>query len=170
MAIAPNTLKKRYENLSIVELEEKYELLKQDYVFENKEQQINYIIKNYLNASMQANNNSTKIALEELLKEKTGKAYKIEPKRFEITLIDVINNLVDYDVDPFWNSELSRYFKDLDGVSDEEKIKFLIQLIQDKNNFNEFTKEIISTNDVKAIYEKYKSIAEKYCLENIRKG
>ena len=166
MAIAPNIVKKNFENLSIEELEEKYELLKKDYIFENKEQQVKYIIKNYLNASKNVNSNSTKIALEELLMEKTGKEYKIEPQRFEITLTDVINNLVDYNGDPFWAEALSRYFQKLNDVSEEDKMEFLIQLIQDKNNFNEFTKEITTANNVKEIYEEYKTIAERYCSEN----
>ena len=43
---------------------------RKDYCFSSKEEQINYIIKNYLNASKAVNTNSTKIALEELLKER----------------------------------------------------------------------------------------------------
>ena len=41
---------------------------------------IRHLVINYLNASKNANNNSAKIDLEELLKEKTGKEYKFEPK------------------------------------------------------------------------------------------
>ena len=111
-------------------------------------------------------NNSKKIALEELLKERTGKEYKIEPQIFEINLTDVINTLMNYSEDPFWADVLSKYFQKLDNLSEEEKIEFLIQLIQDKNNFNEFTKEITTANNVKEIYEEYKTIAERYCSEN----
>ena len=91
MAFAPNVAKKRFENLSVEELEAKYEELKKNYCFNSKEEQIDHIIKNYLDASKNVNNNSTRIALEELLKEKTGKDYKIEPNRFEISLSDIIN-------------------------------------------------------------------------------
>ena len=63
MAFAPNLAKKWYENLSVEELEETYEGLKKHYCFSSKEEQIDYIIKNYLNASKDVNTNSTKIAL-----------------------------------------------------------------------------------------------------------
>lgn len=48
------------------------------------------------------NNNSVKIALEELLKEKTGKQYKIESKKFEINLLDIINFIANHNVYPFF--------------------------------------------------------------------
>ena len=67
MSISPSLAKKNYENLSVEELEKKYEELKKNYCFNTKEEQIDYVIKNYLNASKEVNNNSTKVALEELL-------------------------------------------------------------------------------------------------------
>lgn len=168
MAIAQNVLRKKYENLSLEDLENEYELLKKSFCFENKEEQIEYIIKNYLNVSHDVNNNSKKIVLEELLKEKTGKDYIIEPKIFDFTLIDVINTLTDYNNDPFWTTLLVKYFESLSELTEKEKINFLIQLIQDKNNFNEFTKEITKSNDNKEIYEKYKNIAQEFYLKNKR--
>ena len=143
MAIAIHVLKKRFKDLSVEELEEKYNELKKDYCFNTKEEQINYIIKNYLNGSIDVNNDSTKIALEELLKEKTGKEYKIEQKRFEISLSDIIDFITNTNGDPFWNTTLLNYFQKLNEISEEEKIRFLVQLVQDNYSFNEFTKEIL---------------------------
>ena len=170
MAFAPNVAKKRFENLSVEELEAKYEELKKNYCFNSKEEQIDYIIKNYLNASKDVNNNSTRIALEELLKEKTGKEYKIEPNRFEISLSDIINFITNPDTDPVWTSALSNYFQKLNEISEEEKMKFLIELVQNKDSFNEFTKEIIQTQNVRDTYNKYQKIAQDFVSMNTRKG
>jgi hypothetical protein len=170
MAFAPNVAKKRFENLSVEELEAKYEELKKNYCFNSKEEQIDHIIKNYLNASKDVNDNSTRIALEELLKEKTGKEYKIEPNRFEISLSDIINFITNPDTDPFWTSTLSNYFQKLNEISDEEKMRFLIELVQNKDSFNEFTKEIIQTQNVRETYDKYQKIAQDFVSRNIRKG
>ena len=170
MAFAPNVAKKWFENLSVEELEAKYEELKKNYCFNSKEEQIDHIIKNYLNASKDVNNNSTKIALEELLKEKTGKEYKIEPNRFEISLSDIINFITNPDTDPFWTTALSNYFQKLNEISEEEKMRFLIELVQDNNSFNEFTKEIVQTQNVRETYDKYKKIAQDFVSMNTRIG
>ena len=170
MAFAPNVAKKWFENLSVEELEAKYEELKKNYCFNSKEEQIDHIIKNYLNASKDVNNNSTKIALEELLKEKTGKEYKIEPNIFEISLSDIINFITNPSIDPFWTTTLSNYFQKLNEISEEEKIKFLIELVQDKNSFNEFTKEIVQTQNVRETYDKYKKNAQDFVSMNKKIG
>lgn len=170
MAFAPSLAKKWYENLSVEELEEKYEDLKKHYCFSSKEEQIDYIIKNYLNASKDVNTNSIKIALEELLKEKTGKEYKIEPKKFEIKLLDIINYITNPSVDPFWTTTLTNYFEKLNDISEADKIRFLIELIQDKNSYNDFTKEIIQNQNAKEIYEKYKKIAIQFISLNSKIG
>lgn len=168
MAFAPNVAKKRFENLSVEELEAKYEELKKNYCFNSKEEQIDHIIKNYLDASKNVNNNSTRIALEELLKEKTGKDYKIEPNRFEISLSDIINFITS--ADSFWTSALSNYFQKLNEISEEEKMRFLIELVQNKESFNEFTKEIIQTQNVRETYNKYQKVAQDFVSMNTRKG
>ena len=54
--------------------------------------------------------------------------------------------------------------------SEEDKICFLIELIQDKNSFNEFTKEIIQNQSVKDTYDKYKKIAKDFVSLNSRIG
>ena len=168
MAFAPNVAKKWFEKLSVEELEAKYEELKKNYCFNSKEEQIDHIIKNYLNASKNVNNNSTRIALEELLKEKTGREYKIEDKRFEISLSDIISFITS--TDPFWTTALSNYLEKLNEISDKEKMRFLIELVQNKDSFNEFTKEIIQTQNVRETYNKYQKIAQDFVSMNNRKG
>lgn len=170
MAITSNMIKKRYENLSVEELEAKYKELEKNYCFNNKDEQISYVINNYLNVSKRTNDNSAKKALEELLKEKTGKEYKIYPKEFEITLIDIINYVTNPEIDVFWTNTLYNYFQKLEEIKDDEKIKFLIELVQDKPAFNEFTKEILQTENFREIYEKYKKIARDYVVKNSKKG
>ena len=113
MAFSSQIAKKRFENLSIKELEERYNALKKNYCFDTKEEQISHIINNYLYASKKINDSSIRIALEELLKEKTGKEYKIEPKIFKITLIDIINYVTNPKTDPFWTITLTNYFQKL---------------------------------------------------------
>lgn len=169
MAFAPNLAKKMYENLSVPELQKKYEELKTNYCFNTKEEQIGYIIKNYLNASNDTNNNSKRIALEELLKEKTGVEYKIEDKKFEIGLIDVINFVTSPKIDPFWTHVLIEYFEKV-NVTEDEKINFLIELVQDKVSFNDFTKEVSQQKDANELYDKYKKIARDYVIHHSLKA
>ncbi len=170
MAFSPSLAKARYENLSVEELEAEYEKLKKNYCFENKEEQVGYIIDNYLHSSNSTNNNSIRTALEELLKEKTGKEYTIEPKRFEINLNDIINYVTNPAVDPFWTTAISDFFQKLNEVSEEDKMRFLIELVQDKTSYNEFTREITKPENVNEIYEKYSKIAHDYVLRHSIKG
>ena len=166
MAYAPSLAKKWYEDLSVEELEKRYEELKVHYCFNSKEEQINYIIKNYLSASLSANVNSTRIALEELLKEKTGKDYKIEPKKFEITLKDIIDFIANPNTNLLLNITLFNFFNELIEVNEKEKINFLLGLIQEKSLFNEFTKEIEQLKNISEIYERYKKLVYDYIMEN----
>ena len=94
------------------------------------------------------------------MKEKTGKEYKIEPKIFKITLIDIINYVTNPKTDPFWTITLTNYFQKLEQIDEAEKMSFLIELVQDKNCFNEFSKEIIKTQNVTETYDKYKKLLE----------
>ncbi len=166
MAYSPSLAKKWYENLSVEELESKYEELKRNYYFETKEEQIGYIIKNYLNASKDVNNRSTKIALEELLKEKTGREYKIEPKTFEISSLDIINFITNLSDNPSLNTTLINFFSKLNNISESKKIHFLIGIVQDRNTFNEFSKEILQENDANTIFSKYQKIVQDYVSKN----
>ena len=170
MAFSSQIAKKRFENLSIKELEERYNALKKNYCFDTKEEQISHIINNYLYASKKINDSSIRIALEELLKEKTGKEYKIEPKIFKITLIDIINYVTNPKTDPFWTITLTNYFQKLEQIDEAEKMSFLIELVQDKTNFNEFTKEILKTQNVTETYDKYKIIVRDYIRRHMIKA
>lgn len=170
MAITPSVAKEWYKDLSIEKLEEKYQNLKKHYCFNSKEEQIDYTIKNYLNASNDVNTDSTKTALEELLKEKTGKEYKIEPKKFEINLLDVINFVTNPSVDPFWTTTLIKYFEKLNDISELDKINFLMELVQNKNTFNDFFKEISQNQNAVEVYNKYKKITMQFISSNTKKG
>ena len=170
MAFSSSLAKKWYENLSVEELEKKYEELKKNYCFDTKEEKIDYIIKNYLNASNDVNNESTKKALEELLNEKTGKEYKIESKEFVISLLDIIDFISKQNEDPFWTKALINFFNNLNNISESEKIQFLIEIVQDKNSFNEFTKEILKDVNINAVFDKYQKLAQDYIAKNTLKG
>ena len=170
MAISPDYAKKLYENMSLEELEANYEELKGHFCFDSKEEQIGYIINNRLNASLRTNINSKKLALEELLKEKTGKEYTIEPKRYDITLTDIINYVTIPNKDPFWTMALNNFFNELSDISDDEKKSFLVDLVQNKDIYNEFTREITKPENVKEVYDKYKKLAQDYVIRNSRKG
>ena len=50
MAISSNLVKEWYKNLSVEELEKKYKELEKDYYFDTKEKQIEYYLKNFMNA------------------------------------------------------------------------------------------------------------------------
>ena len=166
MAISPELARKHLENLSVEELEEEFNKLKKEYCFESKEEQIDYLIRTYLHASLKTNNNSRKIALEELLREKTNNYYVIEPKVFDLTPGDIINHVTNPREDPFWTTTLINYFNKLVAVPNDDKVNLLIGLVQDRQIFNEFTKEIVKSNDVRGIYEKYKEIVRNYRLNN----
>lgn len=49
-------------------------------------------------------------------------------------------------------------------------MRFLIELVQNKDSFNEFTKEIIQTQNVRETYNKYQKIAQDFVSMNTRKG
>ncbi|GEM_PF-7052286 len=166
MAIAPNVVKKLLENKSIEELEAEYEDLKKNFCFDSKEEQIDYDIKHYLKASNRVNNDSRRIALEELLKEKTGKDYSFEDKKFEITLSDIIGFVTNSNVDPFWGKMLTDFFEKLNDIEEKEKKRFLLELVQNEESFNTFLKEAARAQDAKETYEKYKKIARDYCAKN----
>lgn len=170
MAFAPSLAKKKFENLSVEELEKKYEEIKKNYTFETKEEQIEYMLKNYLNASLNTNNRSTKIAIEELLKEKTGKEYAFVPKYQEYNLKDVIDFISKTNVDSSWSTVVTDFFNKIEDISEKEKIVFLFELMQDKTSFNAFINEISESNHYKEIYDKYKQILKKFMASHIRKG
>ena len=60
--------------------------------------------------------------------------------------------------DPFWRDCLNNYFKNV-NKTEKEKVEFLSNLINNKNLFNEFTKEIVNPINVDEIFEKYKTLS-----------
>lgn len=69
----------------------------------------------------------------------------------EKALDDLIKKLCEND--PFWETSFKKYFGSLDKTTDE-KIKFL-QKVSTNNLFNEFTKEMIKSNNAEDLYNKY---------------
>lgn len=60
--------------------------------------------------------------------------------------------------DPFWRECLNNYFKNV-NKTEKEKVDFLSNLSNNKNLFNEFTKEIVNPINVDEIFEKYKTLS-----------
>ncbi len=158
MAYSPSLAREWYENLPVRKLKRLYKQLEKNYRFKTKKDQIKYILKNYLYKSDKTNYESQRIALEALLKEKTGKEYTIEPRTFDISVDDVIN----YIEKKSTANMLSDFFNKLDDVREEDKKKLLFILYQDKNIYNEFISEVSNTQNVKETYDKYYNIAIEY--------
>ena len=74
-----------------------------------------------------------------------------------------LNDIIKYisNNDPFWETTINNYFQKL-NISENDKKRFLIELIQDNSSFNEFTKEIMNCSNAIEIYERYQKIAEGY--------
>ena len=53
---------------------------------------------------------------------------------------------------------------------DEDKKKFLFELCQDKNSLNEFSKEIMQTQNPRETYDKYNEIAKQFVASHTFKG
>ena len=170
MSFSSNLVKENYKNKSVKELEKMYNDLKSDFCFESKESQIKYILDNFMNASHNTNIDSTRKGIEELLKEKTGKEYKIEEKYFQITLNDLINYISNNTSLIFDKTSLINFFNKLIDVDEDEKCMFLICLIQNNKNFNEFANEIKSNQDINELFEKYLEIADDFYHKNCRIG
>lgn len=170
MSFSSNLVKENYKDKSVKELEKMYNDLKSDFCFESKESQIKYILDNFMNASHNTNIDSTREGIEELLKEKTGKEYKIEEKYFQITLNDLINYISNNTSLIFDKTSLINFFNKLIDVDEDEKFMFLICLIQNNKNFNEFANEIKSNQDINELFEKYLEIADDFYHKNCRIG
>ncbi len=100
--------------------------------------------------------------LEDILKERGNEKYIIKENEFEITLYDIINFISNQNNDPSLNDKLTNFFEKL-NIMKEEKIKFLIEIVQDNVSFNNFIAEISNESNENEIYEKYKKLAVYYC-------
>ena len=166
MAISPMLVKERLQDLSVEELEARYEALKSNFCFDTKEAQIKHIIDYYLKASHSTNTLSTRKAIEELLKEKTGKEYRIENKYFELTSTDVVE-YISNNTNLIPNQTiLVDFFSNLTNVNDKEKLVFLISLIQNTDNFSNFINEIQNCENSNNTFEKHLKIANEYYFKN----
>lgn len=88
--------------------------------------------------------------INELINEKMNKKGEILGN--EQTLDNFIKRLSGND--PFWEITLKHYFDSL-NKTDDEKIRFLRKISYTKELFNEFTKEIVSSNNSEDLYNKY---------------
>lgn len=168
MAFTKEIAKEMYKDLPIDELKKEYEIAKKNYSFIFKKDFIKYTVDNYLNSSISANDEANIKALEELLKEKTGDDYSVTKNAYIIYLEDIINYVADPKIDPFWTEALYNYFNKLDMITEDAKIDFLIGLYQNKQLFNEFTRDIIKPIDCFDIYCKYRKLVKDYLMENMK--
>ena len=168
MAFSSKLVKERYKDLTIAELEKKYKELEKDFYFKTKENQIKYFIDNYLNASHYTNLNSTKIGLEELLKEKTGNDYRIKTQKFEINLKDIIAYILNVTKLQSRQSPLFNFFNQL-TIDEYHKCDFIVCLFLNDKAFLSFMNELNEDNQQK-LFEKYSQIAKDYFLKNKRIG
>lgn len=171
MAFSSNLVKEWYKNLSIKELEQKYKELEEDYYFESKIDQIKYQFKYFMDASHNTNLNATRSGLEELLKEKTGKDYKLKTRFFHIDLCDILDYIANTSNLITNQENILKFFNSIDKIEDEEidesaKIWFLICLYQNKDNFKNFVKDLKKSKDNIELFKKYYDICEEYYSDN----
>lgn len=166
MPIHKNVYKREYENLTVEELEEIYKEIEQEYQFNSKESQIEYIFSEYLKTkSLIPTYSGEKYAVEELLKEKTGKDYTLQQQIFNLTLEDYIDYLSSQKNFIFDKDILTLFFNKLEGTPNDDKIDFLILLVL-SNNFYALMKELSFTNEFMSLYAKYTDICEEFYYEN----
>jgi hypothetical protein len=170
MAFSPKSVKDWYKDLSVEELEKKYFDLQSEYYFETKNSQIKYLIENIMDASHSTNLDSTREGLEELLKEKTGKEYKLKEQFFDISVVDVINYIADNTKLLADRTQLISFFDKIQGVDKKEKTRFLLVLMQDTKNFKKFVKETKKNSDAQSVFDKYSDIVDDFWSKNRKIG
>ncbi len=171
MAFSSNLVKEWYNDLSVEELEKKYQALEEDFYFDTKEKQIEYTLKHFMYSSHNTNLNATRTGLEELLKEKTGKDYHLKTNRFELKMNDVLDYILKSTNLISKKDRFVEFFNSIDKIEDEEigeeeKIWFLMCLYQSKKIFKEFVKELKKTKDNTQTFAKYCEICEEYYSDN----
>lgn len=75
--------------------------------------------------------------------------YKSEPT----TLDELIKTNTSSDI--FWQITLKQFFSKLSNVSEEKKVEFFKKLANDKEKFNEFSKEIMKNQNSNEVFNKY---------------
>lgn len=68
-----------------------------------------------------------------------------------------LNELIKISTQPdfFWEMKLKEFFNNLSIVSEKEKIEFLKKLLDNRERFNEFTKEVNRNHDSSELFNKY---------------
>ena len=167
MAYSPWLAKSHYENMSPEEIVKKYNsIIAESKIPTTKEELIERTIYYVLHPSEKTNSNSSITALKELYFEKTGKELE-NPNKNAYSERFYLEDVIKYvsKIDPFWTVAITDFFKKVDK-SDDEKMFFLIHLYVDKESFNEFTKEILKTDDALATYKKYEEKSRQYISRN----
>ena len=70
--------------------------------------------------------------------------------------------------DPFWKDLLKEYFNKLTNISEEEKINFLKKLASNKDLFNEFTKDILKSNNPESLFNKYNKSEREFSQDELK--
>lgn len=166
MALSPSHFKNKYKDCSVEELEIMFNELRKEVEFKTKKEFLKHYMDNLLYPSKTANLKYESKAIQELLFEKTGNKYEFEKIKFKITLNDVVDYVGNSEKDPFFADAIRSFLNKLVDISNNEKINFLMELYQDKESFNEFTKEILKTDDIKETFDKYEKIARDYYKEH----
>lgn len=170
-----------YKDLPVEDLEAKYYALQKNYFFEDKEKQIEYMISTFLDASHNANTSSKRAGLKELLKEKTGKNYKLKELIFKISEVDLID-YIDKHIIKNSKQSLLNFFEKIDftkiiedfktDAEDEEididrefesiKQDILFCLLQDKKLLKKFISDINKSVNYNETFKEYMDWEEEY--------
>ena len=169
MAYSPHVAKGWYQHLSVQELEQLYEDMKNAPRFASKEAMILDIAQYRLSASRNTNFESRLTAIEELLTEKTGKKYYFQAPIYHITYLDVINTLEFKTADPNVRERLIKFFKAL-HILGRFKTEFLFDIVQDDKMFAEFYHDVVNNKNVRQVYKKHSKIIDIFISRNRRIG
>ena len=162
MALSSNIARDSYKNLSIEELEKRYENMKRNYCFHTKDEQIEYIINNYRFDKPEITIDDYKKALEKLLKEKTGSSYKLKPQKFKIKLKDMINFITKHG-NPCLANIFMNFLEKLKYTPEYRKRKFVLEMLNSKMFLDEFSKEAMQDNiNANLIFKKYQKNLNNY--------
>lgn len=163
MAISPRDYEERYKNLSVKDLEILLSSL------QDKEEIINSYIRNYTHSGARTSNKNEERVIVDLLNKKTNSTNYSTIDNIVITTDDIIKHIINPN-DSFWIIVIKRFLDNLSrkipDIKESEKVDFLVALYQNKENFNNFTKELTSDYNCIEIYNKYKEIANEYCMRN----
>ena len=168
MPVGPYAYKNEFKNLTVEELEDKYNDLKNVIGFNSKDDYIRFEVQNSLSEYVVSNYYSEKVALEQLLKEKSGKDYYFKSEEYSDEI--VIEDYIKYASRNDENKEkaLSQF---LNSLSDEEytnisnelllyendkeslQYEFIIGLCTKNDSYESFFDELQNTNDAYNLFK-----------------